>query len=54
MYKKIQLPSHYEDLVIISMVEKEEGKSYVGAYLDDPLEKALMLFININLDDEVK
>nr|XP_009591259.1 uncharacterized protein LOC104088309 [Nicotiana tomentosiformis] len=36
------------------MVEKEEEKNDVGAYLDDSLEKVLILFNNIHLDDAVK
>ncbi|XP_070032023.1 uncharacterized protein [Nicotiana tomentosiformis] len=54
VYKAIQLPSHYEDLVMIFVIVKEEEKNDVGAYLDDSLEKVLMLFDNIDLDDEVK
>ncbi|XP_070050815.1 uncharacterized protein [Nicotiana tomentosiformis] len=54
VYREIQLPRHNEDLAMISVIEKEEKKNNVGAYLDDSLEKELMLFGNIDLDDEVK
>ncbi|XP_075084858.1 uncharacterized protein LOC142168097 [Nicotiana tabacum] len=54
VYKAIQLPNHYEDLAMISVIEIEEEKYDMGAYLDDSLEKALMLFDIIDLDDEVK
>nr|XP_009615814.1 uncharacterized protein LOC104108477 [Nicotiana tomentosiformis] len=54
VYKAIQLPNHYEDLAMISVIEIEEEKYDMGAYLDDSLEKALMLFNSIDLDDEVK
>lgn len=37
VHKAIQLPSHYEDLAMIFVFEKDEERSDVGAYLDDTL-----------------
>nr|XP_009768167.1 PREDICTED: uncharacterized protein LOC104219225 [Nicotiana sylvestris] len=44
VYNAIQLPRHYKDLAMISVIEKEEEKNDVGVYLDDSLEKELMAF----------
>lgn len=50
MYKAIQLPRHYEDLPMISVVEKDGESSDLGIYIDNSLEKVLMLFDNSDLD----
>lgn len=52
VYETIQLPSHYEDLSMIYVVEKYEESGDISVCLDDPLEKAFMLFDNIDLDDK--
>ncbi|XP_070032057.1 uncharacterized protein [Nicotiana tomentosiformis] len=54
MYKAIQLLRHYEDLAMISMIEKEEEKNDISAYMDESLDKSIILFNSIDLDDEVK
>ncbi|XP_019251209.1 PREDICTED: uncharacterized protein LOC109230136 [Nicotiana attenuata] len=54
VYKAIQLPRYYEDLLMISVVEVDEQLLDMSVYLDDSLEKALMLFDSLEIDDEVK
>ncbi|XP_070044884.1 uncharacterized protein [Nicotiana tomentosiformis] len=54
VYKAIQLPSHYEELSMISFVEVDEQLLDTSVYLDDSLEKALMLFDSLEIDDEVE
>ncbi|XP_070002481.1 uncharacterized protein [Nicotiana sylvestris] len=39
VYKAIQLPRHYEELSMISVVEADEKIHYPSVYLDDSLEK---------------
>ncbi|XP_070047068.1 uncharacterized protein [Nicotiana tomentosiformis] len=53
VYKTIQLPRHYEKLSMIPVVEVDEQLLDTSVYLDDSLEKALMLFDNLIIDDEV-
>ncbi|XP_019266338.1 PREDICTED: uncharacterized protein LOC109243801 [Nicotiana attenuata] len=54
VYKAIQLPRHYEDLSMVSVVEVDEQILGTSVYLDDSLEKALMLFDSPGSDDEVE
>ncbi|XP_070042993.1 uncharacterized protein [Nicotiana tomentosiformis] len=54
VYKAIQLPRHYEELSMISVVEVDEQLIDTSVYLDDSLEKSLMLFDNLEIDDEVE
>ncbi|XP_070020156.1 uncharacterized protein [Nicotiana sylvestris] len=54
VYKAIQLPCHYEELSMISVVEADEHIHYSSVYLDDSLEKALMLFDSLGADEEVE
>ncbi|XP_070032479.1 uncharacterized protein [Nicotiana tomentosiformis] len=52
VYKAIQLPRHYEELSMISVVEVDEQLMDTSVYLDDSLEKALVLFDSLEIDDE--
>ncbi|XP_070050474.1 uncharacterized protein [Nicotiana tomentosiformis] len=52
VYKEIQLPCHYEDLSMISTVEMDEQLLDTSVYPDNSLEKALMLFDSLEIDDE--
>ncbi|XP_070053246.1 uncharacterized protein [Nicotiana tomentosiformis] len=54
VYKAIQLPCHYEELSMISVVEVDEQLLDMSVYLDDSLEKTLMLFDILEIDDEVE
>nr|XP_009790836.1 PREDICTED: uncharacterized protein LOC104238231 [Nicotiana sylvestris] len=54
VYKAIQLPSHYEELSMISVVEVDEQIRDAIVYLDDSLEKALMLFDSLGIEEEVE
>ncbi|XP_070041021.1 uncharacterized protein [Nicotiana tomentosiformis] len=54
IYKEIQFPHHYEELSIIFVVEVDEQHNDTSVYLDDSLEKALMLFDSLEIDDEVE
>ncbi|XP_070015994.1 uncharacterized protein [Nicotiana sylvestris] len=54
IYKAIQLPRHYEELSMISVVEADEQIYDPSVFLDDSLEKALMLFDSLGNDEEVK
>ncbi|XP_075108836.1 uncharacterized protein LOC142180687 [Nicotiana tabacum] len=49
VYRAIQLPRHYEELSMISVVEADEQILYPSVYLDDSLEKALMLLDSLGL-----
>lgn len=42
--KAIQFSIHYEYLAMISMVEEKEKICDLGVYLDDSLDKTLLLF----------
>ncbi|XP_019240995.1 PREDICTED: uncharacterized protein LOC109220984 [Nicotiana attenuata] len=54
VYKAIQLPSHYEEISIISVVEVNKQLLDTSVYKDDSLEKALMLFDSLEIDEEVE
>ncbi|XP_075107083.1 uncharacterized protein LOC142180062 [Nicotiana tabacum] len=54
VYRVIQLPSHYEDLSMISMVEINEPAVEPSAFKEDALENALMLFNHLELEEEVE
>nr|XP_016448452.1 PREDICTED: uncharacterized protein LOC107773565 [Nicotiana tabacum] len=54
VYKAIKLPCHYEELSMIPIVEVDEKLIDQNVYLDDSLEKALMLFDSLEINDEVK
>ncbi|XP_009787804.2 uncharacterized protein [Nicotiana sylvestris] len=54
VYKAIQLPRHYEELSMISVVEADEQIQSPSVYLDDSLEKALMLLDSLGADEEVE
>ncbi|XP_075096530.1 uncharacterized protein LOC107795262 [Nicotiana tabacum] len=51
-YKAIQLPCHYEEFSMISVVEVDGKLINMSVYLDDSLEKALMLFDSLEIDDK--
>ncbi|XP_070057425.1 uncharacterized protein [Nicotiana tomentosiformis] len=52
--KAIQLPLHYEELFMISVGEVDEQILDPSVYLDDSLEKALILFYSLEIDDKVE
>nr|XP_009772678.1 PREDICTED: uncharacterized protein LOC104223022 [Nicotiana sylvestris] len=52
VYRDIQLPRHYEDLSMISVVEINKPVVDPSAFIDDALEKALMLFNHLELEEE--
>ncbi|XP_070021403.1 uncharacterized protein [Nicotiana sylvestris] len=54
VYKAIQLPRNYEELSMISVVEVDEQLLDTSVYLDNSLEKALMLFDSLEIDYEVE
>ncbi|XP_070028953.1 uncharacterized protein [Nicotiana sylvestris] len=54
VYRAIQLPRHYEELSMISVVEADEQIHYPSVYLDDSLEKTLMLLDSLGADEEVE
>nr|XP_009800876.1 PREDICTED: uncharacterized protein LOC104246699 [Nicotiana sylvestris] len=54
VYKTIQLPRHYEELSMISVVEADEQIHYSSVYLDDSLDKALMLLDSLGADEEAE
>nr|XP_009589401.1 uncharacterized protein LOC104086774 [Nicotiana tomentosiformis] len=54
VYRAIQLPHHYEDLAMISVVEINELAVEPRAFKEDALEKALMLFNHLELEEEVE
>ncbi|XP_070054133.1 uncharacterized protein [Nicotiana tomentosiformis] len=53
VYQVIQFPRHYEDLAVIPILEVDDPVLGSNVYLDDSLEKALMLFDSIELNKEV-
>ncbi|XP_016509925.2 uncharacterized protein LOC107827340 [Nicotiana tabacum] len=53
VYRAIQLPRHYEDLSMISVVKINEPVVEPSAFKEDALEKALMLFNHLELEEEV-
>ncbi|XP_075098867.1 uncharacterized protein LOC142175774 [Nicotiana tabacum] len=54
VYRAIKLPRHYEDLAIISVVKINEPVGEPSAFKEDALEKALMLFNHLELEEEVE
>ncbi|XP_075079810.1 uncharacterized protein LOC107765183 [Nicotiana tabacum] len=54
VYRDIQLPRHYEDLSMISVVEINKPAVDPSAFIDDALEKALMLFNHLELEEEAE
>ncbi|XP_070035516.1 uncharacterized protein [Nicotiana tomentosiformis] len=54
VYRAIKLPRHYEDLAIISVVKINEPAVEPSAFKEDALEKALMLFNHLELEEEVE
>jgi len=54
VYRAIQLPRHYEDLAMISVVKINEPAVEPSAFKEDALEKALMLFNHLELEEEVE
>ncbi|XP_070050142.1 uncharacterized protein [Nicotiana tomentosiformis] len=54
VYKAIQLPRHYEEPFMISVIEVDEQLIDTRVYLDDSLEKALTLFDSLEIDGKVE
>nr|XP_016477405.1 PREDICTED: uncharacterized protein LOC107798884 [Nicotiana tabacum] len=54
VYRAIPLPLHYEDLAIISMMKINEPAVETSGFKEDALEKALMLFNHLELEEEVE
>ncbi|XP_019250885.1 PREDICTED: uncharacterized protein LOC109229786 [Nicotiana attenuata] len=54
VYRAIQLPRHYEDLDMISIVEINELAIDPRAFKENALEKALTLFNHLELEEEVE
>nr|XP_016437467.1 PREDICTED: uncharacterized protein LOC107763497 [Nicotiana tabacum] len=54
VYRSIHLPRHYEYLAMISVVEINEAVVDPSAFKEDALEKALMLFNHLELEEEVE
>ncbi|XP_075107036.1 uncharacterized protein LOC142180018 [Nicotiana tabacum] len=54
VYRAIQLPRHYEDLAIIYRVEINELAVEPSVFKEDALERALMLFNHLELEEEVE
>ncbi|XP_070022474.1 uncharacterized protein [Nicotiana sylvestris] len=54
VYKAIQLLYHYDELSMIIVVEADEKIQYPRVYLDDSLEKALILLDSLGADEEVE
>ncbi|XP_070023262.1 uncharacterized protein [Nicotiana sylvestris] len=54
VYKAIQFLRHNEELSMISIVEDDEKIQYPSVYLDDSLEKELMLLDSLGDDEEVE
>nr|XP_016477412.1 PREDICTED: uncharacterized protein LOC107798892 [Nicotiana tabacum] len=54
VYRAIQLPRHYEDLAMISLVKINEPAIEPSAFKEDALENALMLFNHLELEEEVE
>ncbi|XP_070017710.1 uncharacterized protein [Nicotiana sylvestris] len=50
----IQLPRHYEELSMISVMEMDEQLIAPSVYLKDSLEKAIVLFESLEINDEVE
>ncbi|XP_070035509.1 uncharacterized protein [Nicotiana tomentosiformis] len=54
VYLAIQFSRHYEDLAIISMMKINEPAVETISFKEDALEKALMLFNHLELEEEVE
>ncbi|XP_075078756.1 uncharacterized protein LOC142164608 [Nicotiana tabacum] len=54
VYRAIQLPRHYEELSMISVVKADKQIHYLSVYLDDSLEKTLMFLDFLGVDEEVE
>ncbi|XP_070025434.1 uncharacterized protein [Nicotiana sylvestris] len=54
VYRGIKLPRHYEDPTMISVVETNEPAIEPSAFKEDALEKAFMLFIHSEHEEEVE
>ncbi|XP_075104897.1 uncharacterized protein LOC142178979 [Nicotiana tabacum] len=54
VYRAIQFSRHYEDLAIISMMKINEPAVETISFKEDALEKALMLFNHLELEEEVE
>ncbi|XP_075077572.1 uncharacterized protein LOC107809821 [Nicotiana tabacum] len=54
VYKAIQLPRHYEELSMISVMEIDEQLITPNVYLQDSLEKTIVLFESLEINDEVE
>ncbi|XP_070029857.1 uncharacterized protein [Nicotiana sylvestris] len=54
VYKAIQLPRHYEELSMISVMDMDEQLIFPSVYLKDSLEKAIVLFESLEIKDEVE
>nr|XP_009618043.1 uncharacterized protein LOC104110286 [Nicotiana tomentosiformis] len=54
VYRAIQLSRHFDDLAMISVVKINEPAVEPSAFKDDALEKTLMLFNHLELEEEVE
>nr|XP_016499937.1 PREDICTED: uncharacterized protein LOC107818433 [Nicotiana tabacum] len=54
VYRAIKLLRHYKDLAMISVVKINEPAVEPSAFKEDALEKALMLFNHLELEEEVE
>ncbi|XP_075098868.1 uncharacterized protein LOC107827011 [Nicotiana tabacum] len=54
VYRAIQLPRHYKDLAMISVVKINAPAIEASAFKEDALEKTLMLFNHLELEEEVE
>ncbi|XP_070015225.1 uncharacterized protein [Nicotiana sylvestris] len=54
VYKAIQLPRHYEGLSMISVMEMDEQFIAPSVYLKYSLEKAIVLFESLEINNEVE
>ncbi|XP_070005112.1 uncharacterized protein [Nicotiana sylvestris] len=54
VYKAIQFPRHYKELSMISVMEMDEQLIAPSVYLKDSLEKEIVLFESLEINDEVE
>ncbi|XP_070054808.1 uncharacterized protein [Nicotiana tomentosiformis] len=54
VYRAIQLLRHYEELSMIFVVEVDKQLIDTSIYLDNSLEKTLMFFYSLEINDEVE
>ncbi|XP_070004986.1 uncharacterized protein [Nicotiana sylvestris] len=54
VYKAIYLSHHYEEFSMISVMEMDEQLIAPSVYLKDSLEKAIVLFESLEINDEVE